>query len=675
MFGPIGSGAIGANYLDLREQSDASLVISADLALSRTLASDETGNIIIEGSTSTFAVVDYATTGTLSIDAATAAQSIVDYTSTSNWFTFGDTAEYTIIIESSTGALLVSADTAVEAIVDYASSGEWFTFGDTTENSIAIENSSGTLLLSAESVIVSVSDFVSNATVDINTSSTNIIKLEPTSSPELSLAGTVASPTTLLEYSDFATELSAESVIVSVSDFASQGELEITAITEGGVVQKEKGEFLSEIPLTLSGSTDPLAVMLEDSAGELEISASTSSLMIEDTTTDIGIDLDSSTTTSAQLIEYSNSSVELSADTSMLASMLEPSSIPISIASTTITSARVLEDSDITLSLDGSILFSVGKAEASAGELEISANTGFRRTFATRSNGYILISSYMVASAILIENTDPDDLGNIHYKYLFNSSGVLDLQSTTDFYTSVNQNVELDSQGTLILSASTVVTPALISNTHLVDSTGSMTLNGQTVVSTRIFTNISVDSRVELELLVSNAYMLPAVQKPHSGGKSLKTKRRVTESKSRQIAFLSHVRYGMRIASKMEFVPAPPIVETPAEPIIPPKRPLGELGRFLEKFDKKRLNYSYDSTTETASFSVSSDVEVGNHILKSRALEQQIDSEDALLLGLNEESLLMDSARSWDLWDITQENAKNRSRREQEDLDLLGIND
>jgi hypothetical protein len=355
--------------------------------------------------------------------------------------------------------------------------------------------------------------------------------------------------------------------------------------------------------------------------------------------------------------------------------MVEPSSGSINLASTTITSARVLEDSDISLTLDGSILFSVGKAEASLGELEISADTGFGRTFATRSNGYILISSNMIASAILIENTDPDDLGNVHYIYMFNSSGALDLQATTDFYTSVNQNLEIDSQGTLVLSATTVMIPALISNTHLVDSAGSLTLEGTTSVTTRIFTNLSVNSQGELELSITSAYVLPAVFKAHGGGRSLKTKRRVTESKSRQIAFLSHVRYGMRIASKMEFVPAPPIVETPAEAIVPPKRPLGELGRFLEKFDKKRINYSYDSTTETASFRVSSDVEVSNHILKSRALEQQIDAEDALLLGLNEESLLMDSSRSWELWDITLENTKNKLRREQEDLDLLGIND
>jgi hypothetical protein len=104
---------------------------------------------------------------------------------------------------------------------------------------------------------------------------------------------------------------------------------------------------------------------------------------------------------------------------------------------------------------------------------------------------------------------------------------------------------------------------------------------------------------------------------------------------------------------------------------------LGELGRFLQNFKKSGVNYSFDSTSGTAQFQISSEVEVGN-VLQKRLRAQQLDDEDALLLGLpnlSEDSMVMYSDRTAELWSIADTNKKYDILREQEDMDLLGISD
>jgi hypothetical protein len=123
----------------------------------------------------------------------------------------------------------------------------------------------------------------------------------------------------------------------------------------------------------------------------------------------------------------------------------------------------------------------------------------------------------------------------------------------------------------------------------------------------------------------------------------------------------------MSIASEAMFYPAPPVIEVPAE-IPTPKRPLGPFGQFLDNFGN-RLVYSYDSTTSTARISLSSDVELDTTV--SRSIKRR--SEENMLLGLDDDSLLMDSSKTWEIFDQNELESKKRQKREREDLDLLGI--
>jgi hypothetical protein len=44
-----------------------------------------------------------------------------------------------------------------------------------------------------------------------------------------------------------------------------------------------------------------------------------------------------------------------------------------------------------------------------------------------------------------------------------------------------------------------------------------------------------------------------------------------------------------------------------------------------------------------------------------------------MLLGLDDDSLLMDSSKTWEIFDQNELESKKRQKREREDLDLLGI--
>ena len=240
------------------------------------------------------------------------------------------------------------------------------------------------------------------------------------------------------------------------------------------------------------------------------------------------------------------------------------------------------------------------------------------------------------------------------------STGTLEISGTTTSYRVYAEY----STGVLAVDSTTSTTA-----TNIEFSNTTVELNGSSFVQTNFF-----DSNGELEISGSSTVVVGASLKPH-GAQDTRQRR-----KNRQVAYLSYVRLGFGITSEITFHPAAPPAETSAEDTptpTKPKRPLGELGRFLQNFKKTGVTYSFDSISNTALFRVDSDVELDNP-LQRRVREQQLEAEDALLLGipnLAEDELAMYSSRTNELWSIVETQQTQAKLREQEDLDLLGISD
>lgn len=280
---------------------------------------------------------------------------------------------------------------------------------------------------------------------------------------------------------------------------------------------------------------------------------------------------------------------------------------------------------------------------SSSGELEISSVTAFATVSVLESSGAIILDG---------ESNFGEGKSTI-----VNSVGALEVAAST----STEILVRATSTGQLILASTTAVTvqrPLRVT----VNSSGALLLAGTTALVTRIFTRVAFDSNLDIEIGGINSYVFPyraPTVKSRPGSKQLKSE------VSRQVAFLSHVRIGRpRVESQVGFYPAPP------EIIVPPKRPQGPFGKFLDQFGNK-LTYKFDSTTGIVNIGVSSTVEVEN----SGTRDLQIRNEDSLLLGLDEDTILLDSTTTWGLIEDHMDKNHDHMRRLQEDKDLLGITD
>ena len=222
---------------------------------------------------------------------------------------------------------------------------------------------------------------------------------------------------------------------------------------------------------------------------------------------------------------------------------------------------------------------------------------------------------------------------------------------------------EIDSRAELNIDATTETQVIQTAN-----STGALVITGTTDLALVILVDVEFESNVELILYATTAY--PGLF--HQGSRELKTatelrvaRRKRRDAQPRQIAFLSRV-YTKKIRANAQvgFYPAPP------EVIIPIPRPQGPFSKFLDQFGNN-LTYNYNSNTGTATFGVSSTVEFDT----SASKDIQIRSEDALLLGLDDDSMLLDSSNAWGLIEDQMDENQRRGRQLQEDKDLLGITD
>lgn len=306
----------------------------------------------------------------------------------------------------------------------------------------------------------------------------------------------------------------------------------------------------------------------------------------------------------------------------------------------------------------------------SSGELELAGTTALTFTDAIvydlTSSGELELSSTLALATVRVLESSGDIVldGESNFgegrSTIVNSSGELEVEasSTTEIL------VTATSTGDLVLAGTTTVAvqrPLRV----IVNSSGTLLLAGTTALVTRIYTKVAFDSNLDINLGAINSYVFPyraPTVKSRPGSRQLKS------DVSRQVAFLSHVRTGKpRVESQVGFYPAPPEIIVP---IVPPKRPQGPFGKFLDQFGNK-LTYKFDSVTSTVNIGVSSTVEVDN----SGSRDLQIRNEDALLLGLDEDTVLLDSTTTWGLIQDHMDKNHDHMRRLQEDKDLLGITD
>jgi hypothetical protein len=434
------------------------------------------------------------------------------------------------------------------------------------------------------------------------------------------------------------------------------------------------------VTITVSGSSNNNLVVFSRSNGNLAVAIPTvtSTTLYEISSADAT--LESQTDTYTILLEYSNSSVELSATSDISYTYSEGTFIRNTIRGSTVTEVTA------NIPSTGRFLFFVGSTQIeientfTSGGLTLKGKTRPAITVDTRSNSSIEISSttdeyaiYNTSSTAVITLAGqtrvevPFVLSNIQ----LNVSG----NTSVDFIRGSNASFTLTGQTTTNTvnnetSSITNVITAGISNNIVINTTSN------TGVELSGSTDVSIDwipSNGVLELSATTIVETFVAALPNGA-----TETATRQDPARQVAYISHVRYGMAMESEMSFHRAPDKRETEDDLIIPPKRPLGDLGRFLQNFGKK-VDYSYDSTnaTATARFNIDSDVEVGN-FLQKRVLDELFDSDDALLLGMtniSEDVLIMYSDSTAELWNMAKIQDKFSRLQEQDDLDLLGISD
>lgn len=424
------------------------------------------------------------------------------------------------------------------------------------------------------------------------------------------------------------------------------------------IFQSSSGE------LYVLGQTQLALTIVKTSTGELEFAGTSDSLYVPAPSIFYPIESDGSLeiqgSTGLNKILYANSQGTLvlagSTDTELL-----------DIIEINVVSVGAL---DLTATTGLAITVPQFYVLSSSGELELGGTTALTFTDAIvhelESSGDLEIASVSAFATVRVLASSGDIVldGESNFgegrSTIVNSSGELEVTASSDSEILVRAT----STGELVLAGSTAVTvqrPLRV----IVNSSGTLLLAGTTALVTRIYTKVAFDSNGSLELNAINSYVFPyraPTIKSRPGSKQLKSE------VSRQVAFLSHVRTGkIRAESQVGFYPAPPEIIVP---IAPPKRPAGPFGKFLDQFGNK-LTYKFDSTTGTVNIGVSSTVEVDN----SGARDLQIRNEDSLLLGLDEDTVLLDSTTTWGLIEDHMDKNHDHMRRLQEDKDLLGITD
>lgn len=300
--------------------------------------------------------------------------------------------------------------------------------------------------------------------------------------------------------------------------------------------------------------------------------------------------------------------------------------------------------------------------ELSLGELVISASTGTNTETAATSAVELEIQSATSFSFVPAGYTNVDvDVGSdgelvisgthvFSQGYIRTSQGELQIEAVSELSGTYPRTslVPLEIAGTSDVVVST------LAEIYTVTSTGILEIAGSTSTALAI----AHASQVDLVLVVAEQAG-KAEGHAHGGSRTLKEKR------AREHAYISHVRLGMRIeTTDAGYVPAPePSVAESKAP-----RPLGEFEKFLQNFGHRSVDYSFDSSTGTVSFWVRSETETSNP-RTDRALAEQIDDEDALLLGISENGLVLDSSYTHQL----RESHSRRHSIEQDDLRMLGL--
>jgi len=725
--GPIGSGAIGNNNLLIIEVSNdgqlylsgatdveanlihfqiyneisntGALIISANTVFERTVVNifGSTGDLYITSSTETSATLNEFSTPAVDVAADTAVQAAYNILSPSQNIYLDLTSPFVTAlafdgIGSSTlistvglvdAILLVDPVTISCALTDYPEGVDVLIDTPTGMDS----NGIAWVRVDGEHVIVWSYDPAFHILTDtperaaaaaaIGFNDQDVLIEVPMPPPDPAYVGSTALVQALLQH---------KTLVITIKESAtSSTTLVINTLTgdsQGYHWEVVNGYLLITLAVTvaISGSSNNNLVVFSRSNGSLAVAIPTvtSTTLYEISSADAT--LESQTDTYTILLEYSNSNTELSATSDIIYTYGEDSAISYTIDGSTVTKITA------NVTSTGRFLFFVGSTQIeientfTAGGLTLKGKTRPAITVDTRSNSSIEISSttdeyaiYNTSSAAVITLAGqtrvevPFVLSNIQ----LNVSG----NTSVDFIRGSNASFTLTGQTTTntvnneTSSITNVITVGTSNNTVInTTSNTSVELNGSTDV------NINwIPSNGALELSATTIVETFVAALPNGA-----TETATRQDPARQVAYISHVRYGIAMESEMSFHRAPDKRETEDDLIIPPKRPLGDLGRFLQNFGKK-VNYSYDSTnaTATARFNIDSDVEVGN-FLKKRVLDELLDSDDALLLGMpniNEDALIMYSARTNELWDIAKVQDKFARLREQDDLDLLGISD
>jgi hypothetical protein len=435
------------------------------------------------------------------------------------------------------------------------------------------------------------------------------------------------------------------------------------------------------VTIAISGSSSNNLLVFSRSNGNLAVAIPTvtSTTLYENSAVDAT--LESQTDTYTILLEYSDPSAELTAfsDISYLYAqgtyireIIEGSSttqitadVPSTgtflffVGSTQIEIENTFTSSGLTLRGKSRPAITVDSRSSSSIEISSSTNEYAIYNVSSAVGGVTLAGQTRVEVPFIITNIQLNVSGTTEVDFVRSSKGAFTINGKTDTATVNNETSSIANVITADTSNNIVINTA---------STSAVELNGSTDV------NINwIPSNGALELSADTQVEVFVAALPNGA-----TETATRQDPARQVAYISHVRYGIAMESEMSFHRAPDKRETEDDLIIPPKRPLGDLGRFLQNFGKK-VDYSYNSTnaTATARFNIDSDVEVGN-FLQRRVLDELFDSDDALLLGMtniSEDALIMYSESTGELWNMAKVQDKFNRLREQDDLDLLGISD
>lgn len=404
----------------------------------------------------------------------------------------------------------------------------------------------------------------------------------------------------------------------------------------------------SAFVLALNGSTALSLVYGQVSSGSLTLGGSSESEYIAGIRTytfevTVPLSVDSSSTINTLVVATSTGELTLAGVSQIIFNDLEVSSVELELAGESTVSVSRERSSQVDLEINGSSTYENVQAPESTAPLEFGGTVVAIQIVDAVSTGELTLAG----------TTDSGELKDI----TVTSSGELEISASTEF----NRTLGFTSSGTLRINGSSTVVVQRPTITQ-VTSSGSLLLSGSTALSGLLAT---VDSEVELEIGINNAYQfnVTPLEKVHSGHRGLKD-----TTQSRQVAYISQVRIARpQVRAEVGFYPAPPAqAETPR----PAPRPQGPFGKFLDQYGN-RLTYRYDSSTATVQFGIHSTVEVDNFGVRN----QQIQQDDAWLLGFDDDDLMLDSARTQQVIQQFHDEKAEHLRRLQEDKDLLGITD